>query len=423
MLHITRRTFITGLAGAAAATLPLGVAGVSSRLLDQATRLGADRSWLSSGTTLMGRAEARDATADDVVAGGNLAASLAYGDVALAGVGTATSVCDGRVVGFGHPLNFGGDEQTLGLHPAEAVYVQPDSLDVPFKVANLGDPVGTITDDHLTGITGELGDVPDVITVQNDITFGTRHRLGTSYVSVPWALAEVAFYQNLGNHATVVDEQAAGAETQTWTIEGFDSDGSPLTFSYSNLFASQSDVVFAGAWALPDLLAEMTSIDGVRVTSVLNEVDVQPKPQFLKIGKLQQFRSGRLVNVTENRPAVVRAGKVLKVRVNLTGGSQARWQNLEFPIPRRARGWEGALVAFGGSEDEGGGEEEFRTARRAAEPSELDQLFAQLRRQPRADQVRGGFFLEGEGYLERYQTKAPLGIAVTGTRYASVVVR
>ena len=183
---------------------------MSPRLLSRAAQEADGRSWFSGGAMVMGRAAAAPAgpTADDVEAGGNLAASLSYGDVALAGVGTATSVCDGEVVGFGHPLDFAGDDQTYGLHPAEAVYVQPDSLGAPFKVANLGDPVGTITDDHLTGITGTFGDVPDVITVQSDVTYGARQRLGTSYVSVPDALAEVAFYQNLGNHFTVVDEEA-----------------------------------------------------------------------------------------------------------------------------------------------------------------------------------------------------------------------
>ena len=40
---------------------------------------------------------------DSMVAGGNMAAAMSYGDITQGGVGTATSVCDGRVVGFGHP--------------------------------------------------------------------------------------------------------------------------------------------------------------------------------------------------------------------------------------------------------------------------------------------------------------------------------
>ena len=408
--------------------VPIGVAGVPGRILSRALTEAQGHSWLSRGAMVMGKAPAAPAgpTADDVVAGGNLAASYSYGDVAFAGVGTATSVCDGRVVGFGHPLDFLGDDRTLGLHPATAVYVQPDSLGAPFKVANLGDPVGTITDDHLAGITGSFGATPEVITVQSHVVDGTRERLGTSYVSVPEALAEVAFYQHVGNHVTVVDEQGPGAETQTWTIEGFDSDGSPFTFTHSDLFASEDDLLFASAFALPDLLGAMTAIEGVRITSVLNEVVVQPDAKVLRLGTIQQFRSGRFVTVTEDRPAIARAGGLLKVRVNLLGDTRARWRNLSFSVPPRARGWSGAMFVQGGASSGDEEEEDFRvgSARRAAaEGSELDELLADFGDRLRADQLRGQMYLEGRGSLMRSVTTGPTGTPITGSRFASVVVR
>ena len=332
--------------------VPLGVSGVPARVLERAAAGAADRSWFTRGAVVMGRAAAAPAgpTADDVEAGGNLAASLSYGDVALAGVGTATSVCDGRVVGFGHPLNFGGDDQTLGLHPADAVYVQPDSLGAPFKIANLADPVGTITDDHLTGLTGELGDVPDVVTVQTHIRSGARERLGTSYVSVPAALPEVAFYQILGNHATVLDEDGPGTETQAWTIEGFDSDGSPFTISYSNLYASDYSLLEDASYPLPDLLAQITAIDGVRITSVLNEIVVAPEARMLKIGRILQKRGNRMVVVTEEA-AGRRAGRRHPAAPGQPGRcvTRPRVENLAFLVPRGVRGGEGALFVQGGT--------------------------------------------------------------------------
>ena len=59
---------------------------------------------------------------------------------------------------------------SLSLHPADALYIQKESLGAPFKVANLGAPVGTITDDHLTGITGTLGAVPGTTPVRSTVT-------------------------------------------------------------------------------------------------------------------------------------------------------------------------------------------------------------------------------------------------------------
>ena len=64
---------------------------------------------------------------------------ISYGDITAGGVGTVTSVCDDRLVGFGHPMTFGG-KTTLGLMPAEAVYVQADPVGPGFKVANMAPP-------------------------------------------------------------------------------------------------------------------------------------------------------------------------------------------------------------------------------------------------------------------------------------------
>ena len=82
---------------------------------------------------------AADAGPESLVAGGNLGAAISYGDITAGGVGTVTSVCDDRLVGFGHPMTFGGST-TLGLMPADAVYVQEDPVGPGFKVANMGVP-------------------------------------------------------------------------------------------------------------------------------------------------------------------------------------------------------------------------------------------------------------------------------------------
>ena len=70
--------------------------------------------------------------ADTVVAGGNLAASLSYGDITQARRRHRDPVCNGRVVGFGHPMTFLG-KTTLTLHPADALYIQEESLGAPVQ--------------------------------------------------------------------------------------------------------------------------------------------------------------------------------------------------------------------------------------------------------------------------------------------------
>ena len=70
------------------------------------------------------------------------------------------------------------------MHPADALYIQEESLGAPFKVANLGAPVGTITDDHLTGITGVFGAGPDTAAVTSTVKLRRSLPPGQHPVSV-----------------------------------------------------------------------------------------------------------------------------------------------------------------------------------------------------------------------------------------------
>ena len=189
--------------------LPVGVSGISGSRLQQAREAAVERGARyfrgdEMAAVRGGRDDASRATDDDLVAGGNMGASFSYGDIPYAGGGPVTSVCGGQVVGFGHPMGFLG-ETTLGLHPADALFVQPDSLGAPFKVANISPAVGTVTDDRLAGITGVLGPLPEAMTVTSDVQYGARERTGSTDVhGSEWA-AEVAFSQHLANHDRVLD--------------------------------------------------------------------------------------------------------------------------------------------------------------------------------------------------------------------------
>ena len=75
-----------------------------------------------------------------VTAGGNLAASISYGDVSATGVGTATAVCGNEVRPSG--IRWPTPAKPVGMHGADAVYVQEDPVGPGFKVANAGAPIG-----------------------------------------------------------------------------------------------------------------------------------------------------------------------------------------------------------------------------------------------------------------------------------------
>ncbi len=322
--------------------VPMGVVGVrQERIAD-----GQARAYLPETTHRMGVSSSTAAApVDALIAGGNLAAIQSKGDITFAGVGTVTSVCDGRLVGFGHPMMFSG-RTSLAMGAASAIYVQEDPLGVPFKVANIGDIGGTITDDRLAGIAGDFGPAPDVATFTSDVTYGDKHREGFTEIFVPSALAAIAYYGSIANHDRVIDGIQPGSETQAWVIEGTHHDV-PFTLNYDDRYESTSDVTWAGIYDLPDVLYMLSLMDGVEVTSVENTAVVSDEGGRFSLRKVEQKVGTKWVNVT-NDPAKVTAGTTLRLRLTLLGPDGEVKVPYELAIPKSLAGKNGKIALVGG---------------------------------------------------------------------------
>jgi hypothetical protein len=75
----------------------------------------------------------------EIVPGGNLAATLSYGDLTYGGVGTTKAGCGSEVLAFGHPMVFSRTSK-LSMHSADAVYVPEDKAWVPFNSRSPASP-------------------------------------------------------------------------------------------------------------------------------------------------------------------------------------------------------------------------------------------------------------------------------------------
>jgi hypothetical protein len=406
--------------------MPLGVSGVTARRLAQARSAGPD--FLEQSTYVLGRAgRATDVGAETMVAGGNMAASVAYGDVSMAGVGTATSVCGDRVVGFGHPLALLG-ATTEALHTAEAVYVQPDSLGVPFKVANLGPAVGTVADDRLTGITGTFGAAPEASTITSSVTYGARTRTGSTAVSVPDFAAEATFYQLIANQDRVLDGPSRGTEVLAWTITGTE-DGRPFSLSFTDRYTG-TDLSWEAPNGVAELVWYLAALEGVEVGSVTANATVTDSLARHTLGAIEQLRGGKWVPVTQKAPAQAKAGGTVRLRVQLAGTAGRRTVALApIALPKRAGG-KLVLLAQGGdgmwSSVDGSTVAKVRAA--LAEQLRHDQVRVQVGT-PRQIGYGGGE--EEEFYRRpakpaqfvRTRTTAPLPHVVSGSKMLRVVVR
>ncbi|WP_164519504.1 SpoIVB peptidase S55 domain-containing protein [Nocardioides ferulae] len=342
--------------GARQLPMPLGVSGLGARRLagveKAENRLG-ERGWLLADTYSVGAAAEGGPTAADVVPGGNVAASLSYGDVTQAGVGTVTSVCGDDVTAFGHPMTFLG-ETTMSLHPADVLYVQRETVGPPFKLANLGLPAGTVTDDHTTGLTGFIGALPESVEITTATAFpeGDRSRTGTSHASVrtPDNLASTSFYQVVLNHDRVLDSYTPGSELMAWTITGTDIDGSPFELSLEDRYASSWDLSYEMGYALGDWVYMISQIPGVEVTSIDADSSASSDDDTDRVEGVQQWRGGEWVTVNRKNKARVKAGGTLKLQYLLEAPDGTITEvPFELDVPRKAAGSRAYLQVTGGA--------------------------------------------------------------------------
>jgi hypothetical protein len=327
--------------GFAQLEVPTGIAGVGPRILAR----DKGRAYLDRHAYVAGRAGApAGPTAADMIAGGNLVATLSTGDVLQGAVGTITSVCSGTVVGFGHPFTFVG-RASYGMAGGDALYIQEDPLGVPFKVASIGDLLGTVDQDRMTGIAGLLGPVPASLPITSKVTYtpdaGTaRSRTGRSDVQLELAAASTAFYELALNHQAALDAYQAGSEKQSWKVTGHTSSG-PFTFTGGNRYTDGFDVTYASVWDLPDLVWLLTNVDGVTIDKVKVRSEVTDGTATRKIAGLQQRRGGAWRDITSGHPALAHAGGTTTLRLVFGGGSTGR--KFHLAVPARASGMQGRL--------------------------------------------------------------------------------
>ncbi len=95
--------------------------------------------------------------------GDAISVALATGDITIAGTGTVSRVNGPHLLAFGHPLMRLGAVD-LPMVSTEVVAILPSQLS-SVKVANLGPVIGTISQDRLSAVYGEVGPIPPMIPV------------------------------------------------------------------------------------------------------------------------------------------------------------------------------------------------------------------------------------------------------------------
>ena len=199
--------------------------------------------------------------------------ALLRGDGEMGATGTVTHIDGTRVYAFGHPFfNFG---PTAFPMTRATIYTSLPSLESSFKIATMGDVIGTVKQDRATAIAGSLGAGPAVIpiTLTLDSDHGAARTFKFSVVNdqlfTP-LLTYVSLFNTLGAY-----ERQFGA--MTFTVKGNATFAKQPQLTFEDIFTGENTIPAAAAYVagpITMLLAndlEPVTVTGVNLTITASE--------------------------------------------------------------------------------------------------------------------------------------------------------
>jgi hypothetical protein len=285
-------------------------------------------------------------------AGDSFAAAMSLGDVTVAGIGTTTFVCDGQAVAFGHPFNWTG-ETTMAARAADTITIVKDPVFGGYKLANVAESVGVLTQDRLAGIVAELGDGPSGSPITSTVTDldTSRTRSGQSEAIFPEFLPFLSFSHLLQNIDVTIDRIGAGSSQIAYTIRGTRDGGATWELTRSTRYASRFDISFDSVLEVASTAEILEAFNGedVKVTSIdVPKLDVKKAFEQYDVTRLLVWNGSQYVNrdFVRRRP-----GQTIKLRavlrpVHTTGTKNV---DLSLRVPENARRSGYIQVLGGGS--------------------------------------------------------------------------
>lgn len=317
-----------------------------------ANRVGLNHVKLRSGADSGGVGLPIDESA--IVPGGNLGMMVSIGNQQIASVGTVTAVCDGQVIGFGHPMEHSGATNAF-LAGAHSLYIQ-DGLLESFKVASFGQPLGTITQDRLAGVLGRLGPIPPAARVNAKTAARHNNRDETSWVSAQEWLPLVIAEQLATETILAADGRTNGTLSLQWNTTIKRANSSEQTLRRNNMFANNEDVLEDAVWQIADEFFALANNrhEEIEITDVefTNKLDKAFHAYHIANVKVKQKK--RWVNLSKVVRLRRHPGQKIRLRIFLEpqGRSKAAPITLKRVISlpvEKTRDTEGELLITGGA--------------------------------------------------------------------------
>ncbi|MBQ7318088.1 MAG: hypothetical protein IJW91_04105 [Phascolarctobacterium sp.] len=279
-------------------------------------------------------------------AGSAVAASLMQGDLTLGALGTVTWVDDkGNVLAFGHPFMQRG-ESNFFMNKVWILGCIPN-MQSSYKVGNIGEAIGTFTQDRASGIGGREGKAPASIPVfvsVSDTARGqntaVRVRIVEDEKLVP-AILDAAVFNTV---TKTMDRNGGGTARLQFEISGVDKEKNLVTIDRENMFYATEGLsklmnleMVEAANILMQNKFEKIDIYGITVTAEITDDvqvaeimqvstpkrDVKPGDKIpfevtLKPYRGEEFTKTAYFTVPKNHPGG-------KLALSVRGGSSLAW--------------------------------------------------------------------------------------------------
>ena len=151
----------SGLAGLSALPLPVALSGFTPALAELVEP--ALRKFDLTPVAGAGTASAGAIDTSGLVPGAAIGVALIDGDVRLSGMGTLTCREGNRILAFGHPMLQAGNVRMPMV--GGVIHSVVVSVDNSFKLFSPTAPVGTISQDRMFGVGGDIGPVPEMLPI------------------------------------------------------------------------------------------------------------------------------------------------------------------------------------------------------------------------------------------------------------------
>lgn len=236
---------------------------------------------------LSGGTGGRSSGEDVLEPGDAIGVALASGDVTIGALGTLTYREGTAIVGFGHSFLSNG-EAAFPLTTAH-VYDTMKAYDASFKLGTVGDSIGAIIEDRMSGIAGlidrPVGMIDLALGVFNIDTKRTEN-FQIELVDEPRIMGELLLATGFEAIDATLDRIGQGTVEVSYQILG---DGMPFPLERRDVFLSTLDIAIYPPWQLAGLVSilQYNAFQDPKITRIAASMQVTQELKAMHINHLE----------------------------------------------------------------------------------------------------------------------------------------